>query len=121
MLSRSRQRGDFISLNLFLYPPCTPLCQNNLDLNDIRVSYYTEWSITTASMFYVCMQDQGQLYFFQGLTVLFVGTMGLVGNVLAFATILSMSRPLREGLLSDQTDALSLSLSLPLSNVAASK
>ena len=36
--------------------------------------------------------------FFQGLTVLFVGTMGLVGNVLAFATILSMSRPLREEL-----------------------
>ena len=35
---------------------------------------------------------------FQGLTVLFVGTMGLVGNVLAFATILSMSRPLREDL-----------------------
>ena len=38
---------------------------------------------------------------FQGLTVLFVGTMGLVGNVLAFATILSMSRPLREDLYFD--------------------
>ena len=59
-------------------------------------------------MCYVCRTKVNYI-FFQGLTVLFVGTMGLVGNVLAFATILSMSRPLREGLLFDQMPSLSFS------------